>query len=255
MGYISTRGWVLKNTPGGDGVQVRITRNGSQIWPTSSGPLSLGANNQTGQATNVDLNVAAGDVIRFEVNNGGGGDATNDVTSWAPSIGYVLAACATQNFCNSSFETPSVGSGYQYNPSVTAATWNFTGSSGVAGNNSGFTQASPPAPNGSQVAFLQQTGSFTQSVNLPNATKYTIIFQAAQRIGGSNGTGVDNQDFQVYVDVTLLGTFKPGSSSYQSFSANSFYTGGGNHTIKFVGLNTAGGDNTALIDNVQIVIG
>ena len=56
---------------------------------------------------------------------------------------------------------------FQYDPPTgtlpTNTPWTFTGSSGISSNNSGFT-GNQPAPQGNQVAFLQQYGSFTQSV-------------------------------------------------------------------------------------------
>src|SRR5262249_46003945 len=80
------------------------------------------------------------------------------------------------------FEQPLVGTGafnsFQYNPS--GSQWTFDIGSGVAGNGSAFTAGNPAAPDGTQVAFLQGTGSFSQSVALA-AGAYTISFSAAQR--------------------------------------------------------------------------
>jgi len=87
-GTIAIRGRVLKEALGGDGVTVRITRNGTQIWPVSGGAQVLGGSDATGYDTNATLSVAAGDTLRFEVADGGNGDATSDVTAWAPSIAY-----------------------------------------------------------------------------------------------------------------------------------------------------------------------
>lgn len=90
-GQISVRGRVLKNDiAGGDGVKVRITRNGTQLWPVSGGPQTVTFNDQSGYDTDVNLAVAVNDIIRFEINNGSNGDSSHDVTSWTPSIAYVL---------------------------------------------------------------------------------------------------------------------------------------------------------------------
>ena len=52
------------------------------------------------------------------------------------------------------FEQVQVGAGhFQYRP--TGSPWTFAGNSGLAANNSGFTSGNPPAPQGTQVAFLQ----------------------------------------------------------------------------------------------------
>lgn len=87
-GTIATRGRVLKEALGGDGVTARITRNGGQIWPASGGPRIVGATDEVGYDTNVTLAVSAGDTVRFEVTDGATGNADSDVTAWTPSIGY-----------------------------------------------------------------------------------------------------------------------------------------------------------------------
>jgi hypothetical protein len=70
------------------GPSTRITRNGTQIWPSSGGAQALGGSDAAGHDTNVTLPVAAGDTLRSEVSDGGNGDATSDATAWAPSIAY-----------------------------------------------------------------------------------------------------------------------------------------------------------------------
>ncbi len=83
-GTVSIRGRVLKSdTGGGNGIIARITKNGTTIW----GPQTVAYNDMVGIESNLDnLAVAAGDVLRFEVNNNG--DNTYDSTSWDPSIAY-----------------------------------------------------------------------------------------------------------------------------------------------------------------------
>jgi hypothetical protein len=141
--------------------------------------------------------------------------------------------------------TGSFGS-FQTDPAGTP--WTFSGSAGVAGNGSGFTAGNPNAPEGTQVGFLQGTGSFSQTVAGLAAGTYQLSFQAAQR-GNFNQGG---QDFQVLVDGVVVGTFKPVSAGYSSLTTAAFTVTAGAHTITFRGLDSAGGDNTALIDNVQL---
>ena len=156
----------------------------------------------------------------------------------------------TTGLLQGGFEAPNVGTGsfgaFAYDPAGSA--WTFSGSAGVAGNGSGFTAANPNAPEGTQVAFLQQTGSFSQAVNLAAGT-YQLTFQAAQR--GNFQTSA--QTFRVLVDGVAVGTFTPAGTSYGAFTTNAFTVGAGAHTIAFVGLNPNGGDNTAFIDNVQLL--
>ena len=78
------------------------------------------------------------------------------------------------------FESPSVGTGarrFQYDP--TGTPWTYSGDAGVAGNGSGFTSGNPNAPEGTQVGFLQETGSISQVVAGMAAGTYTLSFDAA----------------------------------------------------------------------------
>jgi hypothetical protein len=192
------------------------------------------------------FSVAAGaHTIKFVGLDSVGGDNTAFID--AVSIATVPAPSGLPALGDSGFESASTpGVGYVYNP--TGSAWTFTGSSGVSANNTGFTSGNPNAPQGSQVAFLQYNGSFSQSVAGWAAGNYTIAFQAAQR--GNYGT--QTEDFQVWIDAVLVGTFTPNSSVYQSYATASFSVAAGAHTIKFVGLDTVGGDNTAFIDDVSI---
>ena len=92
------------------------------------------------------------------------------------------------------FEQPAVGAGrFEYNP--TSSAWKFAGSSGIAGNDSGFTSGNPPAPQGLQVAFLQGSSSITQTATGWAAGAYVITFDAAQR-----ANLLSHQNFNVLVD-------------------------------------------------------
>ena len=143
-----------------------------------------------------------------------------------------------------SFEAVGVGNGYSYDPAGSA--WTFTGNAGLTGNNNAFTAGDPVAPSGTQVAFLQRgDGTISQSVPFASAGAYQITFGAIQRSG-------NQEDFQVLVDGTVVGTFKPSGSSYQLLATASFSVAAGSHTITFRGVDSAGGDNTAFLDSVSI---
>jgi hypothetical protein len=152
---------------------------------------------------------------------------------------------------NYGFETPAVGySSFQYNPS--GGSWTFAGGTGVTGNYSGFTGGLNIAPEGSQAAFVQggNTSIISQAVPGFQANRtYIVTFAAAQRTNCCNAGG---QDFQVYIDTTLIGTFHPASGTYAYYGTPTFTTTAGAHTLKFVGLNPLGGDHTAFIDNVRV---
>ena len=135
-------------------------------------------------------------------------------------------------------------SSYLYDPAGTP--WTYTGSAGVAGNGSGFTKANPNAPEGTQVAFLQQKGSISQTVSGLAAGSYQLSFDAAQRAIHQ----ASSQDFEVLVDGVVVSTFTPAGTGYSLYTTATFTVSAGTHTIVFQGLDGAGGDNTALIDDV-----
>jgi hypothetical protein len=159
-----------------------------------------------------------------------------------------VAPVSTFSIGDPGFEQVLVGSGqFKYRP--TGSPWVFSGGSGISGNNSGFTSGNPPAPQGVQVAFLQEKGSFSQSVPDWATGTYVLTFDAAKR----GNVGVSQQNFNVLIDGSVVGTFTPTSTSYQTFSTAAFtVTTAGPLTIGFQGLDSAGGDNTDFIDAVSI---
>ena len=147
------------------------------------------------------------------------------------------------SIANYGFETPSVGTGYVYDP--TGASWTFTGSAGVEGNNSAWGAA--PAPQGTQAAFLQETGVISQSISgFTSGQNYDLTFMSAQRPGDLP------QSFTVSMDGTVLGTYIPASTAFQAFTIPLVNVSGGSHTFTFTGLNPNGTDQSVFIDNVQI---
>jgi len=151
---------------------------------------------------------------------------------------------------NFGFETPGIGSAYQYNPS--GGSWTFGGTSpngsGLVGNGSLF--ANPSAPQGVQAAFVQENGSISQAISgFTPGINYTVSFLAAERPNNA-------QSWNVTVNGTVIASFNPGSSatSYVNYTA-SFTATAATQTVAFVGTDLAGGDNTIFIDDVQIGIG
>src|SRR5207302_765710 len=82
------------------------------------------------------------------------------------------------------FEASPVAAG-QFTYSAPGSAWTFGGSpgsgSGLSANGSAFTRGNPDAPQGSQVAFLQGRGSFSQAVAGWAAGSYRLSFLAARR--------------------------------------------------------------------------
>jgi hypothetical protein len=146
------------------------------------------------------------------------------------------------------FETPALGTGpsaYQYMPA--GSPWTFSNTAGLAGNGSAFTSGNPPAPDGTQVAFLQTTSTIRQAITFGSGT-FSLTVSAAQRAN----TQSSSQTFQVLIDGAVIGTFTPPGTSYTSFTTNNFTVSAGAHTVTFKGLNPQGGDNTVFLDQVQI---
>jgi hypothetical protein len=154
------------------------------------------------------------------------------------------------NIYDPGFEDPPQGTGtsaYQSNPTGTA--WSFSGTAGVAGNGSDITAGNPDAPHGSQVVFLQGTGTISQAVDFySQAGAYLIRFSAAQR--GNNGTSAEA--VRVLVDGNVVGTFTPAGTSYATYTTAAFDVAAGSHTISFVGVDPTGVNGTALLDGVGI---
>jgi hypothetical protein len=140
------------------------------------------------------------------------------------------------------FETPNVGSGWSQDP--TGSPWTFSGGSGVAGNGSAVTSGNPNAPQGTQVAWMQNGGTISQAVSFAAGT-YTISLEAAQR-----GNYPSNSSIQVQIDGQTIATLTPSGTSYSAFTTTSFTVTAGSHTIKFVGVGAGG--STALLDAVSI---
>ncbi len=148
------------------------------------------------------------------------------------------------------FESPNLGTGssaFAYRPA--GSPWSFSGTAGVSGNGTtAFTSGNPNAPQGSQVAFLQKTGSMSQVVNFAAAGSYIISASAAQR--GNYITS--HETVEVLVDGTAVGTFTPTGTTYATYLTNAFNVTAGNHTISFVGVDPSGTDYTAFLDQVSI---
>ena len=84
---------------------------------------------------------------------------------------------------------------------------------------------------------------------MPGA-KYSVTFAAAQRAYSSANGG---QTWQVKIDSTVIATFTPpaNATNYVDYSTN-FTATATTHTLRFVGTDVHGGDNTVFLDNVRL---
>ncbi|SEM68132.1 Glycosyl hydrolases family 28 [Nonomuraea pusilla] len=87
-GTVLVTGGVAKlDTRGGDGVNVSIWRNQTNMWPGDGAWQAVAHDDTTGYSPSVRLTVSAGDVISFRLDQGG--DPAYDSTTWAPRITYL----------------------------------------------------------------------------------------------------------------------------------------------------------------------
>jgi hypothetical protein len=84
-GTIRISGNVKKAGAGGDGVLVKIMKNGTQVWP-ASGYQFIAHDDLSGVYHDVSITVAAGDNIYFLLNKNGNNGY--DTTIWSPDITY-----------------------------------------------------------------------------------------------------------------------------------------------------------------------
>jgi ELWxxDGT repeat protein len=164
-----------------------------------------------------------------------------------PQLYALNSSLANANY---GFESPNVSGqpdNILYDP-TTLPFLVYSGDAGVVANGSSFLAGSALAPEGNQVGFLQDTGSFTATVGMPVGT-YVLSFTAAQRASNTS-----SQSFQIVVDGTVVGTFTPGSTDYNGYMTNSFTVAapGVLHTVSFAGLNTDSG-SALLIDQLALV--
>ena len=119
----------------------------------------------------------------------------------------------------------------------------------MSSNGSTITSANPNAPDGAQVAFLQDNGGMSQSTYLDAGT-YSLSFQAAQCAASSQAS---YEEIQVLVDGAQVALVTPTGASYAAYQTPNFTVASGLHNIALVGLDPQGGTNTALVDTVALV--
>ncbi len=138
-GTIRITGTVKKlDITGGDGVNVKIMKNGTQIWP-ASGWQYIAYNDGTGYSVNVSTSVAANDAIYFVVNKNG--TNWNDSTSWDPLVSYVegyqasLVYSLTQGANNWSYQSWNGSSYSNMTWDYANSRWNVNGTLSMVGYN------------------------------------------------------------------------------------------------------------------------
>src|SRR5262249_30232773 len=133
--------------------------------------------------TTAPFNVTAGDhTITFKGLDSAHGDNTALIDA--------VTLTSVAPVADQGFEQVSVGSG-QSQPDPTGSPWTFSGTAGIAANDSGIIVGNPSAPQGTQVAYLEQTGSLSQDVPGWIPGTYQLSITAAQRASNPS-----KQDFK-----------------------------------------------------------
>ena len=202
---------------------------------------------------------------------------TNDATQYCYTISETLSSVTspdTNPVCNTptasflsvpnySFEAPSEASAlWQTDPPASTASWTFTGTSGsTSGNNSGISiqtsgtwakgngGGSGAAAVGSQVAYLEQAGSISQTVSgfTPGQT-YSVIVAASQRQSAAQTAN----PFNIAVNGTSVSTFSPlQSNPYYLDYGVTFTATGASNTIAILGTSSSS-TSAVLLDNIRI---
>jgi len=81
-----------------------------------------------------------------------------------------------------------------------------------------------------------------------DAGTYQLSFLACQRAIYQ----ASHQEIEVLVDDAPCGTINPVNTMFGGYQSSTFTIAAGVHTIKFLGLDPLGGDNTAFIDAVTL---
>jgi hypothetical protein len=219
---------------------VNFKDGAASIAACSAVSLTGSGNARTAQCSTSALSTGTHSIVASY-----GGDANNTASNSSTLSQGVNSVAPPATLVNASFEIPALGTGYQYNASVSGIGWTFSAGSGIQGNGSAWGAAT--APNGTQTAFIQGTSTISQAVSL-NAGSYTLAFKAAQR---PCCLTPNLQPIQVTVDGTQIGSLvTPAITSFGSISILFTLASSGTHIIAFAGTNP--NSNTTFIDGVTL---
>ena len=166
---------------------------------------------------------------------------------------------------NSDFETPDITTSfggcsgspaagiYIYNPTGCGQSWTFLGGSGLTRTPSAF--GNPAGPDGSsQSAFLQNIGSFSQTITgIDIGSQYTLSFWAIQRTccDGSfaQTISVNFDGVSLTFDNAANASVLPGTDGWTEYTTDSFVAQHASAVLQFGG-NYTGNDATAFVDQI-----
>ena len=171
-------------------------------------------------------------------------------TSALDSSGFGRTATWNQSVANPlgnpGFESPVLASG-AYTSTPSGATWTFATSAGIARNGSPW--FSTNAPEGSQAAFIQKTGSISQTFTITTAGHY---FLKGQAIGRS---GYPANSINISVDGAAVGSIQAtslSSSTWSNWNTSAVYLTKGTHTVVLAGVGNGTADVDTAVDNLVL---
>jgi hypothetical protein len=230
---VARRSW---SVPSGAVQPLRVTVDGVQI----GGLITPPGTGFTPVSIPFSIAAAGAHALQFA-----GTDATGDKSTFIDNVA-IGSAAIPNTLANTSFEAPVVGNGFAYGPTGANVGWTFA-SAGVQGNGSAWGAA--VAPNGSQTAFIQQTGTISQTFNL-DPGNYTLALQVARR--NYSVPAGSAQPIRVTIDGTQIGSLvTPPSTAFTPIAIPFSIATSGMHTLVFTGTD-ASGDKSTFIDAVTI---
>ncbi len=170
------------------------------------------------------------------------------------SVQWGFGSAATQSAPqpgNSGFENYALApNAHEYGPNgQPGVVWSFSGGAGLSRDISGFQGGSGvPAPEGSQIAFIQGGGAVSQNVSgfTPGAG-YSVGWYEASR-GAGNSPPTSHDDLRVVVDGNVAGPLHVVSNpNYTAGSAN-FTATAATQSLSLEATGNLGGDVTTFVD-------
>lgn len=129
---------------------------------------------------------------------------------------------------------------------LAGANWAFSSSAGITRNVSGFQNGNVLAPEGSQIALIQQVGTVSQTLSGFDPGKlYQLTVSQRARSGQTN-------DLQIRMDGQLIGAGRTNNMAFSDYSTPLFSVASAGPVLEFAATNPAGGDKTTFFDNVRI---
>lgn len=199
----------------------------SDIFRATFGDAAMGARIRPIFEWQYDnLNATASTPLKFAEDYFNNGDGINHVATphpvnyylWggggATYYGAVNGYGVTTQLVNSSFETPVVANGYTQAPA--GATWNFTGTAGIA-RDAGGSDDIPLPYDGSQMGYIAGTGSMSISVTIPatqTSDRYAFVFKTLQRVTAA-GVSTNAQKLRLFINGV--------ESNWESFNQTGGY--------------------------------